>query len=245
MCKPEGVADDVDLESVRRAYRQEGSYLKSVSRRTRKILEATIDHPRFAGATDPAALELIGAFLSTMRPQRVLQLGTYIGFSAVFIADVIAHGDPPGQLVTVEPDESANDIARGLARKAELENITFVSGYSTEERTIAELKRLGPFDFVYLDSSHAYGETLRELDIIFDSRQPLLSREGLLVLHDAAESAAEFDPTGKGGVRRALEEWSSGRGERFVVLEQPLFPSICGVGLMVHGSTAQPTEAGA
>lgn len=230
---------DVDLKMLRAAYRRESDYLRFASRRTQRTLRAIIRNARFPGATDPAVLEILGALVSATRPKRVLQLGTYVGFSALFVADIIARHS--GVLVTVDPDRSAHELARSFSARARLDNIVFIDGSSTDESVLAELWRRGPFEIVYLDSSHAYGETLKELDIIFSDDSPLLVDEGLLLLHDVAAGAAAFDPSGQGGVRRALDEWLASRRPRpHLILEPPLFQSSCGVAIVASASGGAP-----
>jgi predicted O-methyltransferase YrrM len=74
-----------DLEALRTVYQQNDGYLRLVSDQTRQRLEDAIHHPRFAGASDPCSLELLGSVLRAARPRFVLELGTYIGFSSLFI----------------------------------------------------------------------------------------------------------------------------------------------------------------
>lgn len=226
-----------ELEALRAVYAKNDDYLRLVSDQTRERLEETINHPRFAGASDPFSLELIGAVLRAVRPKRVLELGTYIGFSSLLIGDVLAHNEPQGELITVDPDESAQQVATELC--SHLSNIEFVHGYSTDPEVIGMVRDAGPFEIVYVDSSHMYSETLRELDLIFDT--PLLGEGGLVILHDAAKEAAQFDPSGKGGVRRALDEWNTKRSYQMVVFEDPLVDSVQGLGFLTRA--AQPRQS--
>jgi predicted O-methyltransferase YrrM len=229
-----------DLEALRAVYKNNRGYLRLVSDQTQQRLEKAIHHPRFPGATDPWSLELLGSVLRASRPRLVLELGTYIGFSSLVIGDVLAHNEPVGELITVEPDESAHEIAKTLM--SHLSNVSFVHGYSTDVEVIRTLRDRGPFEIVYLDSSHAYAETLRELDLIFDA--PLLGDGGMLILHDAAKEAAQFDPSGEGGVRRALDEWTSKPSYQMVVFEKPLVDSVPGLGLVTRGTDSWQLVSG-
>jgi predicted O-methyltransferase YrrM len=229
-----------DLEALRAVYEDSDGYLRLVSNETRERLEEAIHHPRFPGATDPLSLELLGSVLQASRPRLVLELGTYIGFSSLVIGDVLAHNEPAGELVTVEPDQSAQEVAK--TSTSHLSNISFVQGYSTDADVIRNLRDRGPFEIVYLDSSHAYTETLRELDLIFDA--PMLADGGLLILHDAAKEAAQFDPSGKGGVRRALDEWIGKRSYQMVVFEKPLVDSVPGLGFVTRTTDSRPLSNG-
>ncbi len=62
----------------------------------------------------------------------------------------------------------------------------------------------GPPELVLVDSSHAYSHTLAELGTCGRRACP---SGALVLLHDASEFATAFDPTAKGGVRRAIAEW--------------------------------------
>jgi predicted O-methyltransferase YrrM len=225
--------DDVQLAELREGVRANDFLTSLLSERGRRIVDEIIDHDAFPGSTDPAALAVIAALIRTVRPTRMLQLGTHIGFSAVYLGDVLAPDG--GHLITVEPDVVALGIARKFVEAAGLaDNVQLVEGFSTDDTVHTRLRREGPFDLVYLDSSHAYAATLVELGLIFDDAW--LAEDGLLILHDAARMAAAFDPTGEGGVPRALDEWVKARPNdvQSFILEPPLWPCACGLGLVTR-----------
>lgn len=224
------------VAELRRRFKYDDFYLSLMSPSAASVLQEMIEHPRFPGATEPPVLTLLAALLRVIEPRRVLQIGTYIGFSTVFLADILSRNRQPGHLVTVEPDATAHESARAWAEKAQLADaITFLDGRSTDVRINRALQPFTPFDLIYLDSSHAYEETLEELTVIFE-RGLWLSRAGVLVLHDAALSAKRWDPTRKGGVRRALEEWVNARAHDYqiLILEPPLLSDSEGLGLVTR-----------
>jgi predicted O-methyltransferase YrrM len=222
----------VDLEAIRASFRGASGHLSLVKTRTRESMEALIDHERFAGSTDYVSLELLAGIIRAARPPRMLQFGTWIGYSTLLFADLLG----PGHLVTVDPDLEAHETARAAIRDAGLENVTFLDGRSTDPAVVARLLEIGPFPLTYVDSSHSYRGTLEELEILFDGR--LVSPGGLVTLHDAAETAVQFDPTGEGGVPAALRAWSNRIDA--VVLEQPVFPSVPGLALVRLRSSDHP-----
>jgi predicted O-methyltransferase YrrM len=229
------------LRELREAYKADNFYMSQVSSQARVVLEEIIEHPRFPGSTDPAVLTMLGTLLHIIQPRRVLQLGTYIGFSSVFIADILARNSNPGTLVTVDPDTSAHELAASWLASAGLrDRVTMLNGYSTDSTVNTGLQPYLPFDLVYLDSSHAYQATLEELDRIFESGK-WLSEHGLLLLHDAAEYAACWDPSGAGGVGRALNEWIEDHTEthQLMILEPPLWPGVCGLGLLARRNQSE------
>jgi predicted O-methyltransferase YrrM len=221
-----------DLDLIRAEFKRDQVYRDVVSPRALAVLDEIIDHPTFPGVTEPPVLSVLAMLVRLTRPGRVLQLGTHVGFSAIVVADLLqAHG---GRLTTVDPVPVAHEHARHWVAKAGLaETVRFVDGASTDPAAHDDIGREGPYELAYLDSSHAYASTLQELDLLFE-HPGWLAAHGLLVLHDVGREAARFDPTESGGVGRALREWTAARARAYqaVVLEPPLFPAPCGVGLL-------------
>jgi caffeoyl-CoA O-methyltransferase len=96
---------------------------------------------------------LEGAFLSFMvfmkRPRRVLEIGTFTGWSSIAMAGAL----PPGAtLVTCDVNEETNAIARRFAEEAGVaDRIDYRLGPAIE--TLASLE--GPFDLVFIDADKA------------------------------------------------------------------------------------------
>ena len=217
-----------ELSGLRKAFREDDFYLSFVSPAARAVLESIIDHPAFPGVTDPPALMQLGLLLRTAKPLRVLQLGTLVGFSAVYLADIL-RTNGVGHLVTVDPDVDASELAVRWVQEAGLDHhVSFVEGFSTDPEVGETVARSGPFDLVYLDSSHLYEPTLRELDLIFEEGG-WLARDGLLVIHDAATQGVQ-----DAAVRRALDEWYAQHATEFqlFVLEPPFWPVTTGLAVM-------------
>ncbi len=138
--------------------------------------------------------------------RRVVQLGHYYGYSALLLGFMArAVGARPG-LVTIDIDPAATSFTRKWIRAAGLSDHVIVrEGGSEDPRCAAEAEEAlgGPPELLLVDSSHAYAHTLAELDLW----APRLPVGGIVLLHDASAFATTFDPTGEGGVRRALAEW--------------------------------------
>ena len=221
------------MDAIRRAYRDDTFFWSLLRARTCGVLDAAVDHEWFAGSTEPAALVFLGTLVRLVQPTKMLQLGTHIGFSAVYLADTLAQNAAPGHFWAIEPDEVALPVARLLVADAGLDDVvTFIQGFSTDSPTAQTIAAAGPFELIYVDSSHAYAATLAELDLMFE--RDWVAEGGMVVFHDAALEAAAFDPTGAGGVRRALDEWSDRHHPdfRLQILEPPFWPSGCGLGLL-------------
>jgi len=225
-----------DLRNIRQGYRNDTRYARFVSPQAANVLDLMIDDEYFPGVTEPIALYALTWLLDILRPKRVLQLGTHMGFSSVVIADMLSHHGEDGRLVTVDPAENYHTTAKEWTEKAGLrERITFLDGFSTDPEIVRQILELGPFDFIYLDSSHMYAATLEELHLIF-AEQNWMVEHGVLVLHDAATYAQRFDPSNQGGVYRALNEWIDTYPDLYhlLILEPPLWPSQCGLGVVMR-----------
>ena len=113
------------------------------------------------------------AFLRTMvamkQPERILEVGAAIGFSALFMSQ---YGRPGCQITTIENYEKRIPIARENFRKAgKEESITLLEGDATEIlKTLQE-----PYDMIFMDA--AKGQYIHFLPDVLR----LLKKGGILV----------------------------------------------------------------
>ena len=105
---------------------------------------------------------LLKTLLTMLRPVRVLEVGTAVGFSALLMSEYLPEG---AHITTIEKYEKRIPIARQNFRRAgKEEQITLIEGDAMEV-----LKSLdGPFDFVFMDAAkgqypHYLPEVLRLL----------------------------------------------------------------------------------
>jgi len=87
------------------------------------------------------------SFLSKMqRPTRILEIGTYTGYSAICLAEGLVEG---GELITIDCNEELEDFAKENFRLANFsDKIAFKRGDAKE--VLPELE--GPFDLVFIDA---------------------------------------------------------------------------------------------
>jgi caffeoyl-CoA O-methyltransferase len=128
-------------------------------------------------------------FLATLTralgPQRVLEVGTAIGFSTLHIAEQLP---PGGRIVTLERDEHRIAQARDfLGRAGVLDRVEIVEGDALE--TLPGLD--GPFDMLFLDATK--GEYRRYLEIAEEkaSERALLLVDNLLMEGEVALEPGE------------------------------------------------------
>eukprot|EP00118_Oscarella_pearsei_P026197 m.309586 g.309586 ORF g.309586 m.309586 type:complete len:219 (+) comp47012_c0_seq1:67-723(+) len=84
------------------------------------------------------------------KPQSVLELGTFCGYSTVRIARLL---NPGARLYTVDPNEKTTDLAKKIVEQAGLLNrVEFIAGYSSEVISqMAERHGVVAFDLVFVD----------------------------------------------------------------------------------------------
>ena len=100
--------------------------------------------------------------LTMLRPARVLEVGTAVGFSALLMSEYLPEG---AHITTIEKYEKRIPIARQNFRRAgKEEQITLIEGDAMEVLRSLD----GPFDFVFMDAAkgqypHYLPEVLRLL----------------------------------------------------------------------------------
>ena len=112
---------------------------------------------------------LLKVLLRMNRPQRILEIGTAVGYSAILMSECL---EPGATITTVEKYEKRIPIARENIRRAGKEDcITLIEGDALEV-----MAGLEPgYDFVFMDA--AKGQYIHFLDDVLR----LLAPEGVLV----------------------------------------------------------------
>ena len=105
------------------------------------------------------------AMLSKMiRPRVVLEIGTYLGYSALCFAEGLADG---GKIITLDVNEETNKVARSFALKSEYaDRIDFRLGPATE--IIPTLDET--FDLVFIDADKPNYSNY--FNLVFDKLRP-------------------------------------------------------------------------
>jgi predicted O-methyltransferase YrrM len=139
--------------------------------------------------------------------RRIVQLGHFYGYSALLIGFWLRRMGGERTLVSIDIDPAATAFTQRWIDRAGLgDHVKLLVGDSASEEAVAFAREAfggRDLELLLIDSSHAYAHTLRELDLWV----PHVPVDALVLMHDTSIFAQEFDPTGEGGVRRALEEW--------------------------------------
>jgi predicted O-methyltransferase YrrM len=144
---------------------------------------------------NPGDRRAIYSLVMSLRPQRVLEIGTHIGTSAIYIAAALKRLQQGGKLTTIDIFD-VNDPKQGAWQRVGLptgptgcakdlgfaEQIEFRRGSSQDYMKAAQER----YDLIFLDGDHDAWAVYEELSLAL----PLLQRDGTILLHD-------FYPDGK------------------------------------------------
>jgi caffeoyl-CoA O-methyltransferase len=125
----------------------------------------------------------LGLLVRTVRARRVLELGTFTGYSSISMALALP---PDGRVITCDVNEETTEIARRYAQEAGVaDRIDYRLGPALE--TIAGLE--GEFDLVFIDADKP--NYLK----YYEATLPRLTRSGLMVLDNTLWSGRVADPS--------------------------------------------------
>jgi len=154
----------------------ENDILASITRETH--LHVLNPH-MLSGHVQGRVLSMISHML---RPKRILELGTFTGYSALCLAEGLEEG---GKLVTIEHnDELEEMIRRNFARSPLGERIELRIG-----DCILEIEKLeGPFDLVFIDADK------REYCAYLEALYPLVPVGGFILADNTLWDGHIVDP---------------------------------------------------
>lgn len=89
---------------------------------------------------------LLAMFSQMIKPRRVLEIGTFTGYSAICLAEGLTEG---GKIITIDKNEQLIDMVEEYLKDAGIDSkVDFIIGDAMEE--IPKLE--GSFDLIYLDA---------------------------------------------------------------------------------------------
>jgi predicted O-methyltransferase YrrM len=135
-------------------------YLEGVHAPLGPVLEEMLKTGRSEGVpiVNPAAGRLLRVLVTALAPKRVVEIGTAIGFSTLWMASALP---PGGRIDTIDPDRARTDRARRYWLRAGVTDRVRV----VNEPALRVLPRLAPgIDFVFIDAvKPEYGDYLDAL----------------------------------------------------------------------------------
>ncbi|MBQ3054451.1 MAG: O-methyltransferase [Clostridia bacterium] len=122
-----------------------------------KELEEFAKNP-YIPIIQPEVAQLLKVFFSYSKPKKLLEVGTAIGYSAIFFAELMGK---KGEIVTIERNPDMIKLAKENIQKAGLvDRITILEGDAKEILPALE----GEFDTVFLDGAKGqYGKFLPKI----------------------------------------------------------------------------------
>lgn len=157
--------------------------------------------------------------------RRIVEVGTAYGYSTLWLA----LGQPAdGMIVTIDPDRSRTDLARGWWRQAGIadERITVVTAKALEAFGASDPALAGPFDLAFIDALKP------EYSAYLDALVPRLAPGALVVADNVLWSGRVADPSNHDTDTEALRAFDA------AVLRDPRFRATIlpvGDGLLVAG----------
>jgi caffeoyl-CoA O-methyltransferase len=135
---------------------------------------------------------LLGEIVRISGARRILELGTFTGYSSISMALALP---PGGRVITCDVDEGTNAIARRYATEAGvIDRIEYRVAPALE--TVAGLD--GPFDIVFIDADKANYVNYYEATL------PLLADDGVMLVDNALSSGDVVDAESAGESTRAI-----------------------------------------
>jgi predicted O-methyltransferase YrrM len=184
-----------DAESLRSLTTQELSRIFSDPEITAAWSE---DHARISkvigsgeinGGVNPGDRRAIYSLIMALKPANVLEIGTHIGMSTIYIATALKRLNEGGEITTVDiidvnhpedgswkkcgMDKPPASIANELAVR---DRVHFHTGPCQSFMETTNSK----FDFIFLDGDHRAGAVYQELSLALN----ILGRDGVILLHD-------------------------------------------------------------
>lgn len=129
-------------------------------------------------SSEPDVIILLYNLVRLLRAKRVIEVGVYRGAGSLHLAQGLAdNGGGELHLVDISLENLA-DVEKKI-QKANLSVVTSV--YCGDSAVIAKEGNLPSADLIFLDADHQYGAVKQDIAFYL----PLVSENGLLVLHDA------------------------------------------------------------
>jgi caffeoyl-CoA O-methyltransferase len=171
---------DIVSEEIERYAEAHTTPPTQLQRRLADETRETLRSPQMlTGVVEGRLLEFL---VFALRPQRVLELGTYSGYSSLAMASVLP---PGGHIDTCEVEEAHAEVARRYLDEAGVgDRVTIHLGPALE--TIERLE--GEFDLVFIDADKV------NYPAYYEALVPRLSPEGIMALDNTLWSGRVLDP---------------------------------------------------
>lgn len=119
---------------------------------------------------DLTGMETLLSYVRLKKPNRILEVGTAIGYSAIRMALACENAE----IISIERDEERYNIAKDNVRSFHLESrITLLFGDANELQS--QVENYAPYDFIFIDAAKGQYQNF------FDHYSSMLSPDGIIV----------------------------------------------------------------
>jgi predicted O-methyltransferase YrrM len=140
--------------------------------------------------------QLLAMYSNMMQPRRILEIGTYTGYSAICLAQGLQEG---GKLITIDKNEELEDMMRDAWQSAGLQDkIELHLGNALDILPHLE----GPFDMVFIDADKK--NYLKYYHMVV----PKMRLGGLIMADNVLWSGKIVNPDARDTDTRALREFN-------------------------------------
>src|SRR3990167_2005662 len=173
----------------------------------------------------PEVGEILYSLARNLRPETVVEIGSFIGYSSICFAQAIEDNNqkdgvvyaidlfqphPKNPLFLKQDIDNQLQLAENNAKKAGLEHrIVFMKGYSHE---LAKdlLPKIGAIDILFIDGDHTYKGALSD----YNNYHTKVKKHGLIIFHDIYPKRC-----GWWGPRILIDTLKRGIRRRYEILE--------------------------
>lgn len=205
--------------------------------------ESTGESFESTGEANIPPMSMLFGIISGNGLRRIVQCGHYVGYSTLLMGFLLRRMGCSRALYSIDVDREVTTFTRSWLKRAGLTGqVTLSVADSASPREVQGAREYlgGAPQLVFIDSSHEYAHTMRELDLWYAA----LEKGGFIVLHDTSLFAASLDRTESGGVRKALLEWCEANKPEVITINGFVdgghpgqFPYLDGCGLSIIQKT--------
>lgn len=177
------------------------------------------------GECNVPTMALIQGLVMGSGIRNIVQLGHFIGYSTLLLGFMMRRMHLARSIFSIDISPEASEYTRAWVARAGLQDYVEILVSDSADPAAAIAARnffLASPSLVFIDSSHGYRHTIDELKLWYHEVRP----GGLVLLHDASEFAARFDPDREGGVGRAVQEWLRDASVPAVLLNADAPPAV-------------------
>lgn len=169
---------------------QEGELLKKINRETHlEVLQPRMLSGHFQG-------RVLSMFSKMIKPNRILEIGTYTGYSALCLAEGLT---AEGKLVTIDVNEELENRVRGYFNSSDFSNkITYLVGDAIQLIPTINEK----WDIVFIDADKL--NYLNYYQLVFDS----VKVGGYIIADNVLWSGKVIDPKKQDRETNLLREYN-------------------------------------